>query len=168
MANSWPPFEVTSSAQKLVALREIVDNPVDERGRKLPVEVISWLSRLLVVRACGHLEQVVRACSRGYLERKSGGPAGAFGLSWLDKSRNPKRTALEEHLERFDPAWSVAFSAFMEADDERLHRDLASAVDKRNRIAHGENEGASRDQALRLCCALEEISDWWVTQLNPH
>ncbi|WP_442855041.1 HEPN domain-containing protein [Curtobacterium sp. Leaf261] len=168
MPTSWPPFEVTSSAQKLQALREIVENPVDESGKKLPFEVVSWLSRLLVVRACGHLEQVVRACSRGYLERKSGGPAGAFGLSWLDRSKNPKRTSLVEHLERFNPAWATAFASFMDADDERLHRELASAVDKRNRIAHGENEGASRDQALRLCGALEEVSDWWVGHLNPH
>lgn len=166
MPQSWPPFEVLSSLQKLQALQSLVEQPQDEQGETLPFEAIGWLSRLLVVRACGHLEQVVRVCTRAYVDEKSGGPVRLFGLSWLEKSRNPSQSALEELLTRFDEGWCKDFTNFLTVDDERLHRDLASAIDKRNRIAHGENEGASRDQALRLCKAIVEISDWWADRFK--
>lgn len=167
MATSWPPFEVRSSEEKLFALKRLVEKPLDERGEMLPSEVTSWLSRLLVVRSCGHLEQVVQVCARAYIEHKSGGPARQFGLSWLERSRNPKQAALEELLSRFDESWGKSFADFMAEEDERLRRELASAVDKRNRIAHGENEGAGREQALRMCGAIEEISRWWSERLKP-
>jgi hypothetical protein len=167
MAQSWPPFEVLSSLQKLQALRSLVEEPQDEQGKTLPSEVIGWLSRLLIVRACGHLEQVVRVCARAYVDAKSGGPVRFFGLSWLEKSKNPSQSALEEFLTRFDEGWCTEFTNLLTVDDERLHRDLASAIDKRNRIAHGENEGASREQALRLCGAIVEITDWWTVRFKP-
>lgn len=167
MPPGWPPFEVTSSRQKLSDLRNSVEKPLDASGKTLPSEIIGSLSRLLIIRACGHLEQVVGACTRGYIESKSGGPVRAFSLSWSERSKNPSRTNLEELLGRFDAGWLVNFQNLVEADDERLHRGLASAVDKRNRIAHGENEGANRDQALRLCEVVEEIADWWSAQFRP-
>lgn len=167
MPSSWPPFAVTSSRQKLSDLRSHLDNPLDASGKTLPPEIIGWLGRLLIVRACGHLEQVVSACTRGYIESKSGGPVRVFSLSWAERSRNPNRSNLEKLLGRFDDGWCVEFQCLLEGEDERLHRALTSAVDKRNRIAHGENEGANRDQALQLCSAVSEIADWWSHKFNP-
>jgi hypothetical protein len=133
---------------------------------KLSAETLSWLARLLVVRACGHLEQVVKECSQDYVLRKSGGPVQVFAMSWLEKSYNPSRANLLDRLERFNPAWARQFEELLDAEDEALQRDLAWSVDTRNRIAHGENQGASADKALSTCASIELLADWWVDTLR--
>lgn len=166
----WPPWEVESSRQVLLQLRDHITRgikPEQPHELKLPSETLSWLARLLVVRSCGHLEQVVKECSKAYVAQRSGGPVQSFALSWMERSRNPSRENLVALLERFDPVWATDFVSFLVADDELLHRDLAWAVDTRNRIAHGENQGASVDKALATCASLQNIADWWISKVDP-
>lgn len=162
MAQIWPPWDVTSSQKNLETLRDLVDNPTG-----IAAEPLGWLSRLLVIRSCGHLEQVVMECARGYVSAKSGGPVQAFGLTWLEKSRNPSAKTLGELAARFDPKWQVQFDALLAENDCRLSDDLGHLVTFRNRIAHGENQGVNRERSLRLSAAADEIADWWINTFNP-
>ncbi len=91
-----------------------------------------------------------------------------FSLTWLERTGNPSPSVLEELAGRFDRALQDDLEAYLNADDQRLRRDLYSLVNLRNRIAHGENEGVGRDRALRLSVSSEELSDWWILSFNPH
>lgn len=163
MAKLWPPWEVTSSRSNLDQLREVVL----DLNKELPPEAVGWLARLLVLRSCGHLEQTVLQCARGYIEGKSGGPVQSFGLTWLTRSRNPSLSALKELAGRFEPTWGEDLDAFLGENDEALRTQLSNLVAFRNKIAHGENQGVNREKALALSVAAEEIADWWIRTLNP-
>lgn len=134
----------------------------------MSAEALGWLSRLLVVRSCGYLEQTVNACARGYVQAKSGGLVRSFSLTWLARTRNPSYDALMELAGRFDLVLRDDLERALEADDRRLRQDLHALVDRRNRIAHGENEGIGRDRALSLSGSSEALADWWILALNPY
>jgi len=161
-AKSWPPWEVKRSEQTLDILFELIKQPESDRE-----ETTSWLTRLLVVRLCGHLEQTVLHCTRQYVVEKSGGMVQSFSLSWLERSRNPSSGALESHIRRFDEKLANDFAQFLDYDGRRLADELNYLVTARNRIAHGENEGLRRDRAIRLESATKEICDWWILTFNP-
>jgi hypothetical protein len=55
----------------------------------------------------------------------------------------------------------------LDANDERLARELAFLVDCRNKIAHGLNEGIGSQKALALKDVAVEIADWFVLRFNP-
>lgn len=163
MATVWPPWEVTSSRSNLLQLREVVT----DTNKELPPEAVGWLARLLVLRSCGHLEQTVMQCARGYVQGKSGGPVKSFSLTWLAKSRNPSFSSLKELAERFDPHWGEDLESFLDENGEALRTQLSNLVAFRNKIAHGENQGVNREKAMALSIAAEEIADWWIRTLNP-
>src|SRR5665213_1902078 len=147
MASHWPPWEVTSLRQKLDGLADVVADPA---VHGVPHEALDWLARFLVVRSCGYLEQTVSEVARGYLRERSGGPARAFASSWLERVPNPTPEALTALTGRFDSVWSVDLDDFLAAEDQRLSREISFLVDRRNRIAHGLNEGIGSQKALAL------------------
>jgi len=55
----------------------------------------------------------------------------------------------------------------LEADDQRLRRELAFLVDRRNKIAHGLNEGIGTVKALALKDVASEAADWFIARFNP-
>jgi hypothetical protein len=127
-----------------------------------------WLARLLVVRSCGYLEQVIDEVSRELMQGRSGGVVRSFSQSWLPSHRNPGPERLGEWVNRFDTAWSVELGELLDDDDERLRRELAFLVDRRNRIAHGLNEGIGIRKALDLRNVAIEIADWFIRRFNPN
>ena len=54
-----------------------------------------------------------------------------------------------------------------DADDQRLYREVTFLVDRRNKIAHGENEGIGAAKAMRLKGVACELADWFVLRFNP-
>ncbi len=163
VVSRWPPREVTDLSRKLEELAELVRRPHDEASQ----EVRDWLARVLVVRSCGFLEQTVLEVCRAYLRGRSSGPVGAFGRSWLERGRNPNPDALVALVGRFDATWAGDLEEVLQADDERLHREVAFLVDRRNKIAHGLNEGVSTVKALALLDVVGEVSDWFIARFNP-
>lgn len=164
MVNQWPPWEVNSLKGKLDSLTALVDRPSDGG---ISDEAHAWLCRFLVIRSCGYLEQTVVEVSRAYVRNKSGGLVQSFARSWLERSRNPTPEYLIELIGRFDGAMSDEFRHFMDEDDQRIYREVSFLVDRRNKIAHGLNEGITRSKALQLCEVACEVADWFVLRLNP-
>jgi hypothetical protein len=128
----------------------------------------AWLARLLVVRSCGYLEQVVDEVSRELMQERSGGVVRSFSQSWLPSHKNPGPDRLAQWVSRFDTTWSVELAELFDGDDERLRRELAFLVDRRNRIAHGLNEGIGVRKALDLRYVAVEIADWFIRRFNPN
>lgn len=151
----WPPFAVTSLTHNLNALRDVT---LDE-NKTLQPEIRAWLSRLLVVRSAGYIEQAVMECCRGHVRVRGGGWVQSFAHSWLERSKNPSPDNLLELIGRFDHRAGEEFDVFLRADDESAYRDLASLVDKRNKIAHGLNEGVGPERALALSTAAVSVVD---------
>jgi len=159
----WPPLMVSTLETKLDELIALVGKDSDE----LPEEARAWLARLLVVRACGYIEQTALEAQRAHVVAKSGGRVRSFALSWLDKSSNPSPERLAEGLGRFDGGLRDEFNSFLDDDDQRLYRELHFLLDRRNKIAHGLNEGITPTRALALARISKEIADWLVLRLRP-
>jgi hypothetical protein len=159
----WPPWEVTSLKYKLDDLASLVDNP-----SAFDPDVLPWMSRMLVVRSSGFVEQTAREVCRAHVKTKSGGLVRTFAMSWLEQSKNPSPDNLCDLVGRFDRSYQDDFMDLLEHDDQRIRRELAFMVDRRNRIAHGLNESVTRDKALLLCSVAIEVSDWFVLRFNPY
>jgi hypothetical protein len=165
MVNRWPPWQVTSLKYGLDSLADLVDK---SRATAIDPEIQSWLSRLLVIRSCGYLEQVVAEVFRDYVRNKSGGLVRAFAHSWLERSRNPSPDNLIELIGRFDSTISNEFTNILDGDDGRLRREVGLLVDRRNRIAHGLSEGITQSKALQLKDVACEVADWFILRFNPE
>lgn len=162
LPQSWPPWEVSSLRAKL----EMLSARLEQR-KDLDEDVVGWLSRLLVIRSSGYLEQVAYVACRGYVDAKSGGLVRAFSKSHLERTRNPTPDNLLHLTGRFDHALELELASLLDDNDQELRRELSFLVDRRNRIAHGENEGVSPSKALALKTVACDIADWFVLRLNP-
>jgi hypothetical protein len=161
----WPPTGVLNLQQSLDELAEIVTEA--SRDGDADREV-AWLAKLLVVRSCGYLEQVMLQVGLALTEAKSGGPVRSFALSWFPTYRNPSPEQLVNWAGRFDPEWSIELREILDAEDEEIARKLSLLVDRRNRIAHGLNEGIGVRKALDLKEAATTVADWFVLRFNPE
>jgi hypothetical protein len=159
----WPPLEVVALERRLNELAELVGS----KNEHISEEVRSWLARLLLVRSCGYLEQVVVEVQRAYVRGKSGGLVRSFALTWLERTRNPTPDTLLESLGRFDSDLRDDFQNFLEREDSRLHRELSFLVDRRNKIAHGMNESITPRKSLAMKEVAVEIADWFILRLRP-
>jgi hypothetical protein len=163
MVQRWPPWEVTSLEAQLQSLVDVVESMTGEELR----EARDLLSRLLVVRACGYLEQSVVEVARAYVDHRAGGPVRSFSRSWMERSRNPTPEALEEFVGRFDAVYAEELTTLLDDQDQRLRRELHFMVDRRNRIAHGLNEGLGHRRSLALVTVSTEIADWFILRFRP-
>ena len=91
----------------------------------------------------------------------------SYARTWLERTRNPTFENLTDLVGRFDATWCAEFEQLLSDDDERLKREWAFLVDRRNRIAHGLNEGITRDKALMLKDVVVEVADWFILRFNP-
>lgn len=128
-------------------------------------EIAGDLSRYFCVRVAGFLEQAVASISRATCERTSGGPALAFGLSWLERVPNMRSGELTKHVHRFGPSYSEPFTKYLLAD-ERGER-INALMGIRNQIAHGKDQGVSLRQALDYYRVVNEVVDWLLEHLDP-
>ena len=159
-AQAWPPYQVERLRVALEELGSTVEATRDP-------DTLQWLTRMLVVRSSGFVEQTSREVFWGYIQERAGGLVRAFGHSWLDRSRNPSPDNLLDMIGRFDYTLRAEFGELLESDDQRLRRELAFLVDRRNHIAHGLSEGINRDKALALKNVALEVSEWLVLKFNP-
>ncbi|WP_226863732.1 HEPN domain-containing protein [Mycolicibacterium baixiangningiae] len=162
--SSWPPHTLVSLERQLLMLSDSVANPPMARSDDEEV----WLTRFLLLRAVGYLEQVVHDCVRGHIQESSYGTVRNFSISWMDRSRNPSVENLLTLLGRLDLRLRDDFERWIDEDDQSLRRDLSAAVARRHQIAHGLNEGIGRSRALEHVERLREIADWFIRNLNPN
>ena len=162
--SAWPSQEIVNLKASLAALEKLVKDTNPSRGD----DIDHALARFLVVRTCGYLEQVVEICCKSYLKSKSDFRSSSYGASWLGRGRNPSRESLVSLIRRFDGAWADELDQVLIKDDERLGRELDFLVDRRNKIAHGLNEGIGIRKALDLVEPAVTIGDWFIKRMDPR
>ena len=117
-AAAWSSLRVMQLSASLTEVEELVDRP--------PVavtdEIARALSRFLVVRACGYLEQVVEECCKTYAQAHSDLRVSNYASASWRRGFNPTPKALTELVVRFDALWADELRALLDRDDERLSR----------------------------------------------
>jgi hypothetical protein len=159
---TWPPWNVTGLHSKLDELPTIVEN-----SKGMDPDGLAWMSRMLVIRSSGFLEQTANEVCFFHVESRSGGIVRSFAQSWLERSRNPSPENLSDLVGRFGGSLQSELLELLDKNDQRIRRGLAYLVDRRNRIAHGLNESVSRDKSLDLKKVAIEVSDWLILRFNP-
>lgn len=163
-SDAWPHLTITNLTRALDSLEATVKN--DGPGRA--DDVNAALARFLVVRTCGYLEQVVEECCKAYLSSKSCPRSASFASSWLGTGRNPSSHKLVDLVTKFDANWAEELDALLKADDEKLHRELAFLVNRRNMISHGLSEGIGTRKALDLVAPARQIATWFISTFDPR
>lgn len=159
---SWPSHALISLSNSLGSLEALVQS-------QDPSESVSAeLSRFLVVRTCGFIEQSVEESCRSYLKSKSDPRSAAFGESWFGRGANPRPDSLVALVQRFDSEWAKELETLLNGHDELLRRELEFLVDKRNRISHGLNQGVGQRKALDLVPRAREVVKWFVDRFDPR
>lgn len=160
---SWPPPDLRGLERALDDLAESVRTPPSHRTDDEQI----WLTRLLLVRSCGYLEQVMYQCASHHLEWRSGGTARSYAMSWLERSINPSVANVTRTLERFDLNMADEFQQMLDDNSGELKQELAVLVSKRHGIAHGLNDGLGSRRALELYNVSKHVADWLIIRLSP-
>lgn len=159
---SWPSVDQINLDRNLDSLAALVQ----EQDPSEPVS--AELSRFLVVRTCGYIEQSVERSCIAYLTSKSAPRCLRFGESWLGYGANPKPEALKKLVNRFDKEWANELEAFFKENDDLLSRELSFLVDARNSISHGRNQGITQRKALNLVPYAHTTTQWFITKFDPR
>lgn len=154
------------AAAAIQRLRQDIDGLFQRCDELDPeAEVAADVTRYICVRVCGYLERALTEVARSHCEGSSGGPVRLFALSWLERSPNPRREELLHFVGRFDRAWAQELEALLE-DDERGNR-VNALLGIRNDIAHGKNQGVSREGAREYFQVVDELVRWLLTKFEP-
>lgn len=159
----WPPSDLRRLEQSLDELADAVRSPPKNRSDDEQI----WLTRFLIVRSCGYIEQVMHRCAVEHLEAKSSGTTRSYSLSWLERSINPSVRNILATLGRFDQAFVDEFEEMLAENDNELNRERSALVTKRHAIAHGANEGLGTQRALQLCELAKSTADWIILRFCP-
>lgn len=160
----WPPRTIVSLRAQLELLSAAVESP----SKSLADEEKAWITRFLVIRSCGYLEQAVVEVIRSYVRERSYGMVKSFAVSYLEHLANPSSGNLCILVGRLDANLADRLKEYLDKDDQYLHRELSVLVDKRHRIAHGLNEGVNRDKALTFYRVSRDIAGWFIDNFDPR
>jgi hypothetical protein len=163
-AGAWPPHPVQISRERLVGLKGDLEGLDDETSDNIR----NALARFLTVRACGHIEFLFDECLATYVESNSHPNVAVYVRSGLFTGRNPRPDALVKRMSRINTEWSQELSILIDENDELLRREISFLVDRRNKIAHGQNEGVRIRKALDLADHALNIGDWISERLDPR
>jgi hypothetical protein len=86
-------------------------------------------------------------------------------MSWLDRAPNLSSEALVKLVWRFSPQVAQELSEFL-AIEER-GSSLNALIGLRNNIAHGRQQGMSREQAWDYFSLVELIVEWLLEKFDP-
>jgi hypothetical protein len=128
-------------------------------------EVAGDLARYLCVRVSGFLEQATVVILRSHCEKNSWGTVYQFAASWLDRAPNLSSVALIKLVKRFGNQAATELEQFL-AEEER-GSSLNSLIGLRNDIAHGKQQGMSREQAWDYFKVVEDVIEWLLDKFDP-
>lgn len=160
---AWPSQEIQFSRTKLQELRNLLDKLPSESN-----EVSVELSRFLVVRATGYVENTFEKCILHFAESHSRAEVAQFVENQLFKGRNVSSKVLVERMGWLSAAWGGDLDDFLSEDDGYRARELNFMVDRRNKIAHGRSESVNRTKALALADMALELGDWLLETIDPR
>lgn len=163
-SGAWPSQALNLSRQRLCELRETA-NTLDS---ELSDQVTGAIAKFLVVRSAGHIEFTVDECIHSFATAKSHPGVAQYVRAGLFGGRNPTPGKLVDHLGRMSKDWANTLTEYLNADDEEVKRELSLLVDRRNLIAHGQNESLGMRKALKLCDLAIDLGDLIVQTIDPR
>lgn len=98
----------------------------------------NWCRYLCILTAC-YIEQSFKEIAYEYSRRINPEMAAYVEKSW-PKGKNFKKESIATQLGKFKKEWKQEFEAWI-SDQQEIGQKLDNLVDKRNRIAHGHDDG---------------------------
>lgn len=127
-------------------------------------EIASDLGRYLCVRVSGFLEQATQVILRDYCSRNSWGEIQTFAHSWLDRMPNLSSDALVKLIKRFNESWATELEEMLSKEERKA--SLNALIGIRNDVAHGKQQGMSRQQAWEYFELAETLVDWLLERFG--
>jgi RiboL-PSP-HEPN len=128
-------------------------------------EIGGDLARYLCVRVSGYLEQATAVILRSHCTKQSWGNVQQFAVSWLDRTPNLNSDALVKMVRRFNNQIAEELEGFLAVEERGS--GLNSLIGLRNDIAHGRQQGMSREQAWEYFTLAESVIDWLLEKFDP-
>ena len=128
-------------------------------------EVAADLARYLCVRASGYLEQATAVILRSHCAKNSWGSVHQFAASWLDRMPNLSSDALVKLVRRFENNMADELEQFLAV--EARGSEPNALIGLRNDIAHGRQQGMSREQAWSYLTLVENVVEWLLDKFDP-
>lgn len=143
--------------QLAISSRERKLDAFFERAKKRVTddEVVSDLSKLAAVLACGYVERCVEIIVLERLNNRAHARVLKFVQAHFKRGTNYDCDAMCQLLERFDSEWSERLKKKLHTN-ERLASSLVSLYSIRNSVAHGgdQNRGISGIEIMYQDCKL--------------
>ncbi|WP_329788689.1 HEPN domain-containing protein [Lentzea sp. DG1S-22] len=127
-------------------------------------EIASDLGNYLCVRVSGYIEQASGVIFRDYCHKNAGGAVQHFAVSWLDRMPNMSADPLIKLVSRFSKELASELEEFL-GEEERRGR-LNALVGVRNDVAHGRQQGLSRERAWSYFELAEEVIEWLLNKFD--
>jgi hypothetical protein len=128
-------------------------------------EISADMARYLCIRVSGFLEQATAIILREHCAKNSWGKVHQFATSWLDRIPNLSQPGLLKLIYRFSSQTGKDLEEFLSAEERGS--SLNSLIGLRNDIAHGRNQGMSREQAWQYFSVVEAIVEWLLVNFDP-
>jgi hypothetical protein len=128
-------------------------------------EIAGDLARYLCIRVSGYLEQATAIILRDHCAKNSWGMVQQFAVSWLDRTPNLSKDALVKLVRRFNNQTADELDEFLSVEERGS--GLNALIGLRNNIAHGRQQGMSREQAWDYFALVELIIEWLLAKFDP-
>ncbi len=125
---------------ELVQVKTLVD------GLGMGSNIVPYLNKYSIVRACGAVEVSFKTIVTDYVERRSKAQIKRYLRKYVrESSKNPSYKNICSLLKDFDEVWSTEFKTRVKAHADwiRIQDSMQSLVDSRNEFAHGGHPVAS-------------------------
>jgi HEPN superfamily RiboL-PSP-like protein len=129
-------------------------------------EIAADMGRYLCLRVSGFLEQATSIILREFCEKNSWGDVQDFALSWLDRMPNLSHGELVKLVGRFNKKAAQELDEFL-LKEERKSR-LNALIGIRNDVAHGKQQGMSRQQAWGYYEVVDLVIEWLLDKFAPQ
>ena len=161
--SSWPSLALKQSRDSLSELRaQVASTGIGDSS------MLAQPARFLTIRSTGHIEFTFDQCIEHYAEAKSHPNIARYVTQHLYKGKSVKPSVLVARLREMNEDWANELHGHLKEDDEHLERELNFMVNKRNKIAHGQNHGLGTRKALDLCDVAIDVGDWLVKRMDPR
>lgn len=131
--------------RKLQKLINVVQDYKNSGESEMDDDIENYLTRFLVIRACGYIEEVYRRSVCWYVEYRSRpGIRDLVFNAKFSRGANPTRDHIKRTLKDLDPVLENDFLALLGDNDS-----LKSLVETRNKVAHGQSDTCLEGKRLK-------------------
>jgi hypothetical protein len=171
MLPAWPHALNAAQYQDLaVTYNNVAEVQRRRRQPNDPVEE-AWLdgisvdlSRYLVVRSAGFLEEIRDEAAADFTHRASSAKVLAYVRTTIGKGGGVSPGQLETFMNNFDVAMGKSIKDALSANNNILSSRLGTLVKSRKQIAHGQGNNVNESRALVGCETAVTVADLVVQE----